>query len=59
MLPVSLDATFKHLRKEATRLNKTLYLISNAFDVAGVKPYKHEIPFYLYKICPKEERHEA
>ena len=54
MLPIGLDATFKHLKKEATRLNKTLYLISNAFDVSGIKPYKHEIPFYLYKIRPEE-----
>ena len=56
MLPIGLDATFKHLKKEATRLNKTLYLISNAFDVSGAKPFKHEMPFYLYKIHPEENK---
>ena len=55
MLPLGLEATFKHLRKEATRLDKTIYLISNAFDLKNEKPYKHEPPFYLYKIKPYKD----
>jgi ubiquinone/menaquinone biosynthesis C-methylase UbiE len=55
MLPLGLEATFKHLRKEATRLNKTLYLISNAFDLKNEKPYKREAPYFLYKIKPETD----
>ncbi len=56
MLPLGLEATFKHLRKEATRLDKTIYLISNAFNLKSEKPYKHDAPFYLYKIKPQKEQ---
>lgn len=36
----------------ALRLNKTIYLISNAFDFKDIKAQKHLAPYYLYKIKP-------
>ncbi len=40
----------KKLQKEAKRLNKTIYLISNAFDFKEMKTEKQIAPYYLYKI---------
>lgn len=36
----------------AKRLNKTIYLISNAFDFKDIKAQKHLAPYYPYKIKP-------
>lgn len=43
---------YKRLQKEAKRLNKTIYLISNAFDFKEIKAEKHIAPYYLYEIKP-------
>ena len=43
---------FKRVQSEANRLNKKLYLISNAYDYKGAKPKKHLAPYYLYEIKP-------
>ena len=43
---------YKRVQKEAKRLNKTIYLISNAFDFKTIKAQKHLAPYYLYKIEP-------
>lgn len=38
---------------EATRLNKPIYFISNAFDLENLKPEKKWDSFYLYRIDPQ------
>ena len=43
---------YKRVQSEAKRLNKTLYLISNAFDQKDTKAEKHLAPYYLYKLKP-------
>lgn len=43
---------YRRVQKEAKRLNKTIYLISNAFDFKTIKAQKHLAPYYLYKIEP-------
>lgn len=43
---------YKRVRSEAKRLNKTIYLISNAFDFKDIKAQKRLAPYYLYKIKP-------
>ena len=43
---------YKRIQNESKRLNKTLYLISNAFDSKENKAQKHIAPYYLYKIKP-------
>ena len=47
---------YKKIKKEATRLNKTLYFISNAFDLPDLKPEKKISTFYLYKITPEKSK---
>ena len=42
----------KHVQAEAKRLDKTIYLISNAFDFKDIKAKKHIAPYYLYEIKP-------
>ena len=41
---------YKRVQSEAKRLNKTLYLVSNAFDFKDIKAKKHIAPYYLYEI---------
>lgn len=48
------EKIFQKIQKEATRLNKELYFISNAFEVPGVKHQKLYHSFYLYKVKPKK-----
>ena len=48
-----INSIYRKIQDEANRLNKTLYFISNAFDVDEVKPEKAVSTFYLYKITPK------
>ncbi len=43
---------YKRVQSEAKRLNKTLYLISNAFDQKDIKAKKHLAPYYLYELRP-------
>ena len=43
---------YKHVESEAKRLNKKLYLISNAFDFKDIQAKKHIAPYYLYEIKP-------
>ncbi|MBQ6461210.1 hypothetical protein IJI91_01495 [Candidatus Saccharibacteria bacterium] len=45
---------YRKIQAEANRLDKTLYFISNAFDVPEVKEHKKVDSFYLYKIEPKD-----
>ena len=56
MLPQGLESAYRHIKKEATRLDKTLYLISNAFDLKKIKPIEHSAPLYLYKITPEKHK---
>ena len=43
---------FQKIKKEAKRLNKTLYVISYAFDLPKTKPEKTVGAHHLYKIEP-------
>ena len=52
MIGLRMDGIYRKIQKEATRLNKPIYLISNAFDVSFAKPEKHISQFYLYKVEP-------
>ena len=45
---------YRKIQAEATRLDKTLYFISNAFDVPEVKEVKKVGSFYLYKLDPED-----
>lgn len=45
---------YRKIQAEANRLDKTLYFISNAFDVPEVKEEKKVGAFYLYKIEPED-----
>lgn len=50
MIGFRIDSIYRKIEAEAKRLNKTIYFISNAFDVSIAKPEKHLGQFYLYKI---------
>jgi len=54
MIGLRIDGIYRKIEKEATRLGKPIYFISNAFDVSSVKPEKHISQFYLYKVEPKK-----
>jgi predicted RNA methylase len=43
---------YKRVQSEAKRLNKKLYLISNAFDFKDIKAKKQVAPYYLYELKP-------
>lgn len=45
---------YRKIQAEANRLDKTLYFISNAFEVPQVKEVKKLNSFYLYKIEPED-----
>lgn len=47
-------SVYRKIQSEANRLNKTLYFISNAFDVPEVREMKKVDSFYLYKIEPED-----
>lgn len=47
-----IEPIYRKIQKEATRLGKPLYFISNAFNVPDVKPEKKLGSFYLYKVPP-------
>lgn len=49
-----INKIYQKISDEATRLNKTIYFISNAFDPKDKKPEKQFDSFYLYKIEPKK-----
>ena len=49
-----IEPIYRKIKTEATRLNKTLYFISNAFDVKELKPEKKVWSWYLYKITPQK-----
>lgn len=48
-----IEPIYRKIQSEATRLNKPIYFISNAFNLKSQKPTKHISQFYLYKITPK------
>lgn len=50
---IHIEPIYRKIEKEATRLRKPLYFISNAFNLKDVKPEKKVSTFYLYKIRPK------
>ncbi len=52
MLGLNMGRVYSKIEKEATRLKKPIYLISNAFDVSDKKPVKHVGYLYLYEIKP-------
>ena len=47
----------QYVQKEATRLGKSLSLVSLAFDVtiSGVKLIKNEGSYYLYRVNPEKD----
>ena len=54
MIGLRIYGIYRKFEKEATRLGKPIYFISNAFDVSFAKPEKHISQFYLYKVGPKK-----
>lgn len=48
-----IEKIHRKIEEEATRLGKTIYFISNAFDLKDLKPKKQLDSFYLYEIKPK------
>lgn len=51
-----INPIYQKIKDEATRLDKTLYFISNAFDIPGVKPEGKVSTFYLYKVTPRRSK---
>ena len=49
-----IEPIYRKIEEEAKRLNKTIYFISNAFDLADIKPEGKVSSFYLYKINGKK-----
>lgn len=47
---------YNKIVKESERLQKTVYFISLAFAVPGIKEFKYNEPYYLYKITPLHSR---
>lgn len=41
-----------HIENQATKLNKKLYLISNAFMIPGLEPINKHRSYFLYEILP-------
>ena len=52
MIGLRMTSIYKKIEKEASRLGKPIFLISNAFDVKDIKPEKCVGQFYLYKVKP-------
>ena len=50
-----IEPIYQKIRAEATRLQKPIYFISNAFDIKELKPEKKAWTWYLYKISPKKK----
>ena len=50
---------YRKIQTESNRLDKTIFLISNAFNLTDIKAAKHYKDFYLYKITPKHEKAPA
>ncbi len=48
-----IKSIYERLQKESLRLGKSIYLISNAFDLPKVKCIKKVGQHYLYKVMPK------
>lgn len=51
-----IEPIYRKIKAEATRLNKTIYFISNAFNVKELKPEKKVWTWYLYKITPEKKK---
>ena len=47
-----IERMVRHIKSEATRLHKTLFLISYGFEVPGMKATKKERAYMLYEISP-------
>lgn len=45
-----INSIYRKIEQEAVRLGHSIYFISNAFDLPGVKPVKKARQFYLYKV---------
>ena len=50
------DKIYQKIQKEANRLNKELYFISNGFAAEGAKIEKQYSSFYLYLVKPDQAR---
>lgn len=51
---IHIEPIYRKIQKEANRLNKPLYFISNAFNLKDLKPEKKAGTWYLYKITPEK-----
>ena len=49
-----IEPIYRKIQKEANRLGKSLYFISNAFNLKDLKPEKKSGTWYLYKISPEK-----
>lgn len=49
---IHIEKIRRKIEDEATRLDKPIYFISNAFNLKDLKPLKQLDTFYLYKIEP-------
>ena len=56
---IHINHIYRKIKREANRLKKPLYFISNAFDVKDLKPEGKISSFYLYKINPENPREKA
>ena len=52
---IHITPIYRKIQSEANRLNKTLYFVSNAFNVPGVKPKGKLNTFFLYEIKPEQK----
>jgi len=50
---IHIEPIYRKIQKEATRLKKPLYFISNAFELKSLKPEKKAGTWFLYKISPE------
>ena len=49
-----IEPIYRKIQREANRLDKPLYFISNAFNLKDLKPEKKAGTWYLYKINPRK-----
>ena len=48
-----IEPIYRKIKKESNRLKKSLFFISNAFDLKDLKPKRKSGTWYLYKITPE------
>lgn len=51
---IHIEPIYHKIQKEANRLDKPLYFISNAFNLKDLKPEKKAGTWFLYKITPEK-----